>query len=133
MLLDAMQMADRDVPTGGAGLELVRGAKSALSESKTRRAAFSHRAMKSWLMIASGVGRSALPAYQNPPQIFDFARNAAYNAAGLIQVVPVFIGLIEFRSKISTLFPINTLKAPEVLLSLPDHNRVRAGLNPILF
>jgi YebC/PmpR family DNA-binding regulatory protein len=32
-------------------------------------------------MIASGVGRSALPPYQNPPQIFDFARNAAYNAA----------------------------------------------------
>jgi hypothetical protein len=59
-----------------------------------------------------------LSKYRKSGQIFDFAGAAAYNAAGSIQLRPVFIGFVEFDAEIGTLFPIKSLNLPEPALTI---------------
>jgi hypothetical protein len=77
--------------------------------------AFGHEVMVNDCLM---LRQQALPKYRKPGQIFDFAGVAAYNAAGSIQLRPVFIDFVEFDAEIGTLFPIKSLNLPEPALTV---------------
>ena len=78
-------------------------------------------------------GQWALPPYRKLPQVFDFARNAAYNAVKALPFRPDFIGFLELDSKIAVQFPINRPKLSGPSLTLLNHYGVTGLLNPIHF